>query len=343
MLAALSSMKSLINHIFKIENVDDGKIMSRVIYNSRHNLITLISYSSPYFYTIIEFIKAVHDAGGIKIHLAHIAKERELSEEELEEYSKKKIDIIDNRYYILLSGKPENYAELYNVCDLENEVLKLLTKDFYNNCSSTYFEDAIRYGILSLGNFKFKGVVPTNYNKYQKIKFNLDGRECHFFTDDYDYITKNIPEAFIMMDLVDIINTYTVDAKNPEKIDKVSSNLKYLAGDYTDIESDSIQYKIKVSMMGALLKYVYPYFMVNPTVDSLTILNAPLFMKEDMTDIMEGNVPIEELDELFQQDYDRFVQPTADAIEYENIDEQIGLNDESENMRKEDILLDDTD
>jgi hypothetical protein len=96
-------------------------------------------------------------------------------------------------------------------------------------------------------------------------------------------------------------------------------------------------------MMGALLKYVYPYFMVNPTVDSLTILNAPLFMKEDMTDLMEGNVPIEELDELFQQDYDRFVQPTADAIEYENIDEQIGLNDESENMRKEDIILDDTD
>ena len=50
------------------------------------------------------------------------------------------------------------------------------------------------------------------------------------------------------------------------------------------------------------------------------------------------NVYSEELDELFQQDYDRFTQITAGESEYEDIDEQIGDDEETENMRKEDIL-----
>ena len=339
----LPSVSAMINNIFKKENVDDGKIMTRVIYNSRYNLITLVSYSSPYFYTIIEFIKAASEIDDLKIHLAHSAKEKELSKEEQDDFDKKKIEIIDNRYYMILSGKPEDYAELYNHCDLENEVLKLLMDDIYNNCSSPQFQTLINYGIMSLGNFKYKGIVPDNYNKPQKIKFSFENREAYFFTDDYDLITKNIPEAFIMMDLTDIINTYRVDDKNPEKAGAITYNLKSFAKMYESITPESMQYKVKLGMMGSLIKYVYPYFLVNPTVDTLNILNAPLFMREDLSDLMEGSVPVEQLDELFQQEYDRFVQPTADAIEYEDIDEQIGLNDESENMRKEDILLDDTD
>ena len=40
----------------KKDNIDNGKIYTRVLYNSRYNFIELISYSSKQFYDAIELL-----------------------------------------------------------------------------------------------------------------------------------------------------------------------------------------------------------------------------------------------------------------------------------------------
>ena len=71
----------LFSKIFnKKESIDNGKLMTKVVYNTRHNLVILVSYSSNYFYSIIEFLDAVNKSK-VKSYISHSAKENEYTEE----------------------------------------------------------------------------------------------------------------------------------------------------------------------------------------------------------------------------------------------------------------------
>ena len=152
----------LFSKIFnKKEYIDNSKLMTKVVYNTRYNLIILVSYSSNYFYSIIEFLDAVSKSK-VKSYISHSAKEKEYTEEELQEFDKKKVKIVENRYYLLLSGAPEDYIGIYNNIDnLSNEVLGMISNDIYNHCSSAYFKYLIDFCILDLGKFRFQNIVPT--------------------------------------------------------------------------------------------------------------------------------------------------------------------------------------
>ena len=321
------SFNTFINHFIHKENIDDGKLRSRVIYNTRYNLIILVSYSSKDFESVIEFLSAVNKTPVISI-LSHSAREKELSEEEMRDYDKKTVTIIDNRYYMLLSGTPEAYGMIMNHIDLDNSVLKLLIEDFYHCCSSTYFKNHIDYGVLELNKFIYKNVVPTNYNKLIDIGGNGTAQYYH---DDLLLILNSLPESFLAIDLAKCINIY--EKYGTEPIKRLYYDLNTLV--YKASEGNETPYdKFIIKNMSTVFKLLVP----EPCIETLSILNAPLYLRENLEDLYSGNKSIEELDELFQQDYDRFTQITAGESEYTDIDEQIGDNEETENMRKEDIL-----
>lgn len=324
------SINTFINHFIRKENVDDGKLRSKVIYNTRYNLIILVSYSSKDFESVIEFLSAAEKANITSI-LSHSAKEKELSEEEMQDFDKKTVTIIDNRYYMLLSGMPENYASIMHYIDLDNDVLKILINDFYHYCSSTYFKTHVEYGVIDANKFIFKNVAPTNYNKL--VECGKDSRAQYYY-DDLELILNSLPESFLAMDLAKCINIYEkpFDDNILKRMYYDINTLVYKVSEGCGTEYD----QIIVKNMHKAFKLLVP----DPCVETLSILNAPLYLRENLEDMYTAAKPIEELDELFQQEYDRFTQITAGESEYEDIDEHIGDNEETENMCKEDMIVD---
>ncbi len=333
----------IINNLFKKENIDDGKLMTKIIYNTRTNLMVLVSYSHDYFYSMIEFIQAVNQIPHMKIYLSHSAKEKEYTEDELKEFDKKKVDIIDNRYYALISGTPEDYCALYGkIYTLSNEILNMLTQDFYNNCSSTYFNEMINYGILDFGKFKYQNIVPHNYDKHISFKLNDSPRGEMFYADNIELILSRLPETFSAIDICPCIYIYLSgqDKNDLEflcNIPKLISKASEVYNGAQQTRETQYYEAIAKTTKNIIFKHIVP----EPSIEVLSIVNAPLFLRENIEDEINGNMSIEDMDEIFQQEYDRFNNITADNnIEYEDIDEQIGENEETENMRKEDILND---
>ena len=321
------NFNTFINKFIYKENIDDGKLRSKVIYSTRHNLIILISYGLKDFESVIEFLLAANKTTIISI-LSHSAKEKELSEEEIKDYDKKVVTIINNRYYMLLSGTPEAYGEILYYINLDNSVLKLLLEDFYHHCSSTYFKTHIDYGVLELNKFIYKNVAPSNYNRL--IDIGNDGT-TQYYHDDLSLILNSLPESFLAIDLAQCINIYEKYGNEPIK--KLYHGLNTLI--YKVFEGHETAYdKFIIKKMNSVFKLLVP----EPSIETLSIINAPLYLRENLEDMYSATKSIEELDELFQQDYDRFTQITAGESEYEDIDEQIGDNEETENMRKEDII-----
>lgn len=65
------------------------------------------------------------------------------------------------------------------------------------------------------------------------------------------------------------------------------------------------------------------------------MLTEPLYKQPD-DDSIPGDVSDEALDEIFREHYERFSAVADDNIQYEDIDEEIADDEESENMREED-------
>ena len=111
-------MINKIKNIFKRKNVEDErKLFSEVIYNSKDNVIILVSYSSHYFYDAIEFINAAQTD---LLHIALSQTEYEsLPEEQADNSEDTKISaikpekILHQRYYMLIYGKPKGYDKIY--------------------------------------------------------------------------------------------------------------------------------------------------------------------------------------------------------------------------------------
>ena len=324
----------------KKDNIDNEKIYTRVLYNSRYNFIELISYSSKQFYDAIELLSAINKISkkytGMNIIISHSAKERELTEEEQQDFDIKKVDIIDNRYYLLISGSPEEYANIFYHIDLSNEIFKAIIEDIYQYCSSPYFKEYIDYGIIDFNKFKYKNIAPK-YDKYIELKHaNLPSNKT-FWADDINKIIDALPECFYRIDLANIIKIYTSEdgGKHVGNFTNMQQIVEYA-------ELDDPRYSIFKTLASATSKPLFSKIINEPCRETLNILTSPLFMREDLEDLYSGNMPTEELDIIFQQEYDRFTQVTADFTQYEDIDEQLADDEETQNMRAEDMILNDT-
>ena len=315
----------IFNKFKKVTN--EGKLMTKVVYNTRKNLMILVSYTSKNFYDVVELLQAINSGSvdNMNVYLSHDAEEKELSKEELNDFDKKQVTIINSRYYLLISGSPEAYADIYNkIYNLSNPILEMISNDIYNHCSSTYFNSLIEYGILDKGRFKFQGVIPTNYDDL--YHFTVGTRSNTLLrsmeVDDIREILKRIPSSFSAVDIAPSINIYD----DTEGISFSIVELLNLVG----------KDNIFALVAKELREVIYSNIVKEPSIETLAILKAPVFLRENLEDEINGTMSIDQMDEIFQQEYDRFTGVTAEYTgEYEDIDEVLSDDAESENMKEE--------
>ena len=112
--------------------------------------------------------------------------------------------------------------------------------------------------------------------------------------------------------------------------------LTSIANYYNHSEENSNEYKFAVEFIKATKNSIFKHIFKEPSREALEILISPVFLRENLEDEVNGSMAIEEMDEIFQQEYDRFTGVTADyAGEYEDIDEALADDEESENMKPE--------
>lgn len=302
------------------ESIDDGKLYSSIIYNTREHLIFLISYGPEEFYSMIDFTRACYEAK-LRILLSHDAIEESYSEEEKEDFDKKLVKIHHNRYYAVISGKATKYNDLFKKLDLSNPILESIIPDIYNQCTSTDFREMIDFGILDENKFKFIKIAGF-FDKPKQVSYNTET----ILFDNIDLILSRLPESFKAIDIASIIYVY---------LGKTSFSADVLA----QYALTDINY---VNIYNTLEKPLYWHIIKCADIHSLEILYQPLFLRADLEEDEEivADMKPEDLDIIFQQQYDRFTTPTIDYTQYQDIDEQIADDAEIENMREEDKLID---
>lgn len=332
---------SFLNKLFrKTEVISSDKLQSRVIYNSQFNFIILISYGAKDFYSVIEFTSALTEIyqgnGGISIVISHAAIEEEPVEDE-NNFSKRPVTIINNRYYMLIGGAPFFYNKLFDVVPPSNAILRCIIQDIYHHRSSSDFKELINLGVLNSNNFKYQNVVPDNYDKLKKYTGD-DSKVIAGGFDDFDKIMSRIPSSFSAIDVARLIyiNAFTPHIpapffmRLPEFIsDTLGEKNGSVSRCYSGITLRDFFARTYQAIEQPLLSHIIP----NPDLTMLSILTVPLYMREELNeeDRINGDIPLDKMDEIFQQDYDRFNQPTAEYIEgYEDIDEIVSTYDSME-------------
>lgn len=289
---------------------DDTKLWTNVIYNSMDDVIILISYSSDYFYQMIEFVNACRDSE-IKVILTQTSYDEDITNESEESNDKefkpiKPERITHQRYYALIAGTPESYAEIYShINTLSNDILLEVQNDIYNNFSSTYFDSLIENSVLNFYRFKYKKVLPP-YN----AEVTLVNGDRIFTISDCSFIKHNLPAIFHKIDIISIM---------------------YLGGT-TIGEYDGNDLSVLVIALEPIIGKM-------SIEDFSRLYNTPKYMIEDDSDTYIGDISDETLDDIFKQKYDRFNAISSNDIEYEDIDEELS-DEESENIRSEDIAND---
>ena len=325
---------SLLHKIFKkYKNVNSAKLQSKVIYNSVNNFIILISYGDADFYSVIEFTSALTELNdSINIVTSHTATKEESIENE-DNFSKKAITIINNRYYLLIGGSSEQYAKLFDVVPQSNAVLKCITKDIYHNRDSSSFKSLIELGVLDLSRFKYQNVIPNIYDNNKKYYYN---DLFHGWYDDFKGIMSLLPVSFSAVDVSRLIYIYA----DINKADLLAMRLPEFIDDVLGEKNGSVRMHYNVGIRDFFYRtyeilhasYLFDNIIPNSDLDILSVIIAPIYMREELNeeDRINGDISLDKMDDLFKQDYDRFTQPTAEYIEgYEDIDEVLSSYDET--------------
>ena len=320
----------------KDAELDPDILRSRVIYNTEENFIVLLQFGSNHFFSMVEFVSQMPKELSPKVIVANSSTEKELTKEEQEDFDKKLVKLVDHRYYALVIGPTATYANIFNYVDLSNPFMEEITKDIYQYCDSSIFNDLINYGVLTLDKFRYQYIKPK-YDarnmippfKFIKYSSHETGNAGGYF-DDYIRIISEIPKCFSAIDVVKHIWI------SPDCLD--TSIL------YEDLIKNALDGSHPEVEIVEALKYRLNNFIIpNATLEQLSILTVPIFMREDIPDEDEitGSLSNDEIDDIFKQDYTRFNRPTAEYLkEYTDIDEQLSserIEDETEENASETV------
>lgn len=293
----------------KVES-DDIYCYSNIIWNEPSNLIILISYSKEYFEQIIDIQDAInyswHNLCSKIVYSSYDETTDKLDEDG------NPIIIIHKKYYMLIGGKPLEWQKLYmDIHDLGNEVLAKITDEIVNNCDPEYFKTLIDDSILN----GFSGSI--HYDTPLKTNNGL------IFTDPKVLLSR-LPSGFTGRDLLKFI-----------KFCGVGNIVTNSGNAYTGILEIK---RMSNDLFKSLDVYeVYSTLFKDPTVEKLSLLLEPLYKQPD-DDSIPGDVSDESLDEIFREHYERFSAVSDDSIEYEDIDEELSEDEESENMYEGDKI-----
>lgn len=147
---------------------------SNIIWNSKDNLIILLSFTTDYISEAMELQEAISAT--------------ELNEK-LIYYSDNNID----KYYLLIGGAPSFWQNLYmNMHNLGNKLLHIITDEIINNCDEKDFFLLIHDNIMH--NFKYNISYDENII-INDISYN-----------DINKIILKLPKSFKIKDILKFIN-----------------------------------------------------------------------------------------------------------------------------------------
>ena len=306
-------LKNIFKKILKSKNTkiesNDSYCYSNIVWNSKDNLIILISFSEDYFEQVIEIQDAVNNSANKKLATKIVYSSYD------EETGRKDEDgndiiIIHKKHYMLIGGSPSSWSALYmNISNLGNDILYKISDEIVNNRDNSGFKDLIDDDIL-------RGFDNDN------ISYDIDkeSKNEYFYTDP-DILLKRLPNSFTGRDVIKFILIYSPH-------DTISSAYSSLF----DV----------IFMPDALFKnhHLYPLYSAlfkDPTIAKLNTLLEPLYKQPD-DDSVPGDISDDALDDIFKEHYERFSAVADNSIHYEDIDEELSDDEESENMRKEDMI-----
>lgn len=309
----LNKFKSYKLNKNKIES-DDSYCYTDIIWSDRNNLIILISFSQDYFEQIIEIQDAMNYTWqGLCGKIVYSSYDEEVTKEDENGNTITNL-IIHKKHYMLIGGSPLAWQELYmNIHDLGNEILAKITNEIKNNCDPIYFKNLIDDGVFL--DFYSSDNREYIYNALAETKNGTT------YTDPVILIS-NLPNGFTGRDILKFIKIYNSDETIIRNALSAIIDIKY--------------------MPNSLFKNheLYPLYSVlfkEPTVEKLNMLLEPLYKQPD-DDSIPGDVSDESLDAIFKEHYERFSAISDDSVQYEDIDEELADDEESENMREGDKI-----
>ena len=316
----------------KEENIDFF-LNTLVVYNSKRKLIILVSYTQNYFNDVIEFLTACQRVN-IKYATQQSAYTESSNNIEDDDYSLKPL-IKHRRYYLLISGEIDRYISIYKNIDLENAILKAISKEIYNCRAGVTFKELIDIGVLENN---FLSNVQAKYDNPRTVFYeNIDEISTNIEYDDIIKIRDNIPACFTIIDLTYLIDFYEDNPTNKSKpiplsIREVISLGKQMREKHPHRRSPSVEVLINA--------FTDTKFIKEPITEEIIFsLINPKYMQIDDEDMI-GNLADDQLDQIFREQYEKFSAIYNPMMEFTSIDEEISRDIEPENEEMEDTTND---
>lgn len=274
---------------------EDSYIKANLVYNDNYfgrNLIILISYTDDFVQDIFEFCMACRDLS------ITVRQSSGYTEGKNEDGSTMYI-----RYnYILLSTFADRYISIPEILPLSNitfnEILPILYKTVDRNAIALL--SAIKDEILDIKLFKYDKSLERKAIKYND-KYSYD---------DILYIKEHIPISFHMIDLLYICHIYTFSSNT----ENLSTFIKLI--NFEDLSP------VIMSDLEKMFNIIYGKITKKYNIKELrNYLDTPLYLREDDDDEEGGYLFDDEVDEIFQHQFNIFHPVKDENIVYEDIDE----------------------
>lgn len=315
-----------IKELFKRKNKKkypkDDYIRSELIYSSYNNFIILISFSDNYYQDVANFIAS--NCNTLKMKLAQSSYEVDTGKVDVDD---EPITVTKNDNYLLIAGSPISYLISFENTDISNSILVCITKEIYENMAMDDFSKLIQDNILNERLFKIKN--RKDINNMNLIYTNEMLQVCIEY-NNIQCIMNKLPSVFTNYDVFNIIKlSYVNDITGRYRGSVVINDLLSPTAFIDGIRDD-------------IIKTIFNGLVPNPNLISIRKLidyiHTPIYKRVilDNDELLHGSINPSNLDELFQQRYDRFNAIANDNTAYVDIDEILSADDpEYDNLQED--------
>lgn len=270
------------------------------IYKNKYSIFFLVQYDLDYIDDVTDFIIGCSHK---PIEIINVHKLEEVNNKK-DEFAQSLPYQYNERYYMVISALNTDLHYMYENVNISNSILQSITNDIYNNCSSSLFsDDLFNHNILDMNKFKYKNIEPPFDDLCECDSIKSYNHICY---DNIELILNKLPSGFASTDLFNMIHVYNYDSGSWR-----TSSLRLILYYYEN--------KYENNILTSLIKNsnLLKYFSDSNDIESLKYLISPIYLRTDAPigeNKLNGDKSIEEMDEIFQQEYDRFTQPTADYM-----------------------------
>lgn len=304
------ALKDLFKKFKKKNNkisADDDFCRSDVIFHGEDYLLLLLSYTDNYHSEMVEFLDA-------ECNTEYYICRHKIKFSSYDEKSESGEIVSHNRNYMLIGiAGIKDFLIIYDCIEsVSNTVLQTITEDIINNYDISKMNEAQK--LIQ------NGIITTNHNPNLKYDILACDRGAYL---DPKIIKSKVPNIFTGLDILPFIRIeeYFGDTFVD---DNIIANINGMSDQ--DFKN-SIYYDIGKELFKHISKDKMYMF-----------LTTPLYMIPDEDDNLPGDLDDESLDAIFRENYERFSAVADDSTLYEDIDEILEDDEESENMKDEDKM-----